>query len=401
MNKKSPFYHFACHCYDILKSIHHHVVFAFKYPFFFLPINKKKIVFLNFNGKGYGDNPKYIAQEMLSQSLNLKYYWCVSDRKEEMPEKIKKIKIYSLKYIYHLSTAKVIITNVKCYIDCVKKKSQYVILTNHGSFSPKLIEGECLDKLPKDYIKETMKNSKDTDLFLSNSRLASQEFRDYFWCKCEILEKGFPRNDAFFDLQDEHLNRIKKELHVPLGYKVLFYCPTFRDNGNTDCYDLDLKKALEILKKKTGEKWICLVRFHPNLRRVNPKYIHFDEDILNVTDYPDGSEILTISDFLISDYSSTAFDYMLLKRPFLFYASDIEEYQKMRGLKPIFFEMSFVLAKNNAEFEEMLTQFDFSAFQKTLEDFCRNVYMPTDDGKASYHVVEKIKKEMGLLSDRK
>ena len=38
--------------------------------FYYLPINGKKIVFDNFGGRGYGDDPKYIAEEIRKKYNN-------------------------------------------------------------------------------------------------------------------------------------------------------------------------------------------------------------------------------------------------------------------------------------------------------------------------------------------
>ncbi len=43
--------------------------------FVLLPLNPQKAVFSNFNGGGYGDNPKFIAQEFLRRGLSWKLYW--------------------------------------------------------------------------------------------------------------------------------------------------------------------------------------------------------------------------------------------------------------------------------------------------------------------------------------
>lgn len=44
---------------------------------YWLPLNKRKVVFDNFGGRGYGDNPKYIADELLKQDENLVLVWVV------------------------------------------------------------------------------------------------------------------------------------------------------------------------------------------------------------------------------------------------------------------------------------------------------------------------------------
>ena len=41
----------------------------------FLPIKRDKIVFCNFSGRGYGDNPKYIAEEIHKRKLNVDMVW--------------------------------------------------------------------------------------------------------------------------------------------------------------------------------------------------------------------------------------------------------------------------------------------------------------------------------------
>ena len=89
-----------------------------------LKINPKKIVFDNFLGKGYGCNPKYIAEELIKQNVDCEMVWLVSDLNSEMPSKIRKVKYGSLKAYYELATAKVWIDNVRNYKGVEKKKDQ-------------------------------------------------------------------------------------------------------------------------------------------------------------------------------------------------------------------------------------------------------------------------------------
>ena len=63
------------------------MISAFRY----IPIVPNKIVFINFNGRGYGCNPKYIVEEILRQKLPYELVWLVSDINTPMPEKIRKV----------------------------------------------------------------------------------------------------------------------------------------------------------------------------------------------------------------------------------------------------------------------------------------------------------------------
>ncbi|MEE0899043.1 MAG: CDP-glycerol glycerophosphotransferase family protein, partial [Acutalibacteraceae bacterium] len=130
------------------------VRFAIKFLFFLLPIKKSKILFINFNGRGYGCNPKYIAEEILNQKLPLDLVWCVSDTNEPLPSGIRKVKFRpDIKYFYEIATAKVIVTNVKNDLGLFKKRGQYIIQTWHGSMGGKRAEGDALDTLSPQYIK--------------------------------------------------------------------------------------------------------------------------------------------------------------------------------------------------------------------------------------------------------
>ena len=82
--------------------------FISNYIYKYLPIDKKKIVFCNFGGAGYGCNPKYITEELL-KNKNYKIVWLTSTdniKHSQFPKCIKLINISSERALYELSTAK-------------------------------------------------------------------------------------------------------------------------------------------------------------------------------------------------------------------------------------------------------------------------------------------------------
>ena len=78
-----------------------------------IPIDSRKIVFMNFNGQGFGCNPKYLALEILRRKLPYDLVWLVNNMNEPMPNGIRKAQVGSLTAQYCLATAKIIITNIK------------------------------------------------------------------------------------------------------------------------------------------------------------------------------------------------------------------------------------------------------------------------------------------------
>lgn len=90
--------------------------------FFLFPVKNNKILFINFLGKGFGCNPKYIALELLSRDKDYDIVWLVNDKTSQFPDGIRKVIYRSIGALYEVATAKVIITNVKNDLRLIKKK---------------------------------------------------------------------------------------------------------------------------------------------------------------------------------------------------------------------------------------------------------------------------------------
>ena len=62
---------------------------------------------------------------------------------------------------------------------------------------------------------------------------------------------------------------------------------------------------------------------------IDPRYAG---RIMDFSGYPDINELFYVTDILITDYSSTIYEFSLHRKPMLFFAFDKEEYELMRGL---------------------------------------------------------------------
>ena len=47
-------------------------------------LQSNKIIFNNFNGRGYGDNPKYIAEELLRREMPYDLVWVVNRKQDSL-----------------------------------------------------------------------------------------------------------------------------------------------------------------------------------------------------------------------------------------------------------------------------------------------------------------------------
>lgn len=232
-----------------------------------------------------------------------------------------------------------------------------------------------------------------TDLILAQSGKAIEEIRKNFWYDGEILESGSPRADIFFNISKELIDNIKSRLGVPSNKKMLLYAPTFRNNpeDNLSACRLDFDRLLKVIEKKFGGEWVALIRFHPNVARHNltARLVTLSDKILDATHYPDMQELLAASDVLITDYSSTVVEFMLMHKPIFLYTKDIKTYPKERELKQVYFDLPFARNRTEAELFDCIKRYDAAAIRGRVDKFLA-AFDSFDDGHASERVVDRI-----------
>lgn len=365
------------------------------YLFYPCPVKSSKIVFMNFSGKGYGDNPKYIAEEIIHQKKKWDLVWLVSDMNANFPEEIRKVKFGSIKMKYELQTAAVIVTNCQNPLSFKKKKHQFIIQTWHAPMSYKKIEYDARDFLRPSYLKVSNRNNEMTDLFISSNAIQTEEYKRAFRCKSEIMQCGIPRNDIYFNISEQQKSEIKKRIGLDDKTKILFYAPTFRDIDSGYSYNIDGKRLLEVLRNKTYQNWKLLIRFHPAVREWDyDKKIFEDDNIINMTAFPDMQELLIASDMVITDISSSIYDCILIRKPLLLFMPDFEFYSKnCRGFTDEFNQLPYVIYKTNDELIEAINHYDHEKMIKIQDAYIKRVN-GADDGHSAEKIVSRIQKQI-------
>jgi CDP-glycerol glycerophosphotransferase len=369
------------------------IIIFFYYFFRIFPVNKNKIFVVNFNGKGYGDNPKYIVKEILRRKLNYTIVW--SARKEYLhsfPLLVKTVKYNSLRAIYEAATAGIWIDNCRKQLYEKKRKNQFYINTLHsGAGGIKKVEKDVEKKLSPYYVKQAKYDSTIANLFLSCSKFNTNLYRQAYWYKGEIFECGASRVDILINQDSKIKEEIINHFHIAPDKKIILYAPTFRDNFDPNFFDLNFSVVLDTLKWLTNKDWIFLLRLHPNISKKS-NLLSFSDSIINATLYDDMQELLLASDILISDYSGCMFDFALMKKPVFLYIRDYNEYKTERGFYTDMSALPFPVALNNNKLLEHLKNFDQPEYEKNLQTLFNDIH-PFDDGKASQRVVDRIIKE--------
>ena len=334
------------------------------------PIRNNKIFVVNFLGRGYGDNPKYIVEELLKSNENLQIIWAVKDDKEAktLPSGVKYCKIFSKEYFYHLVTSAVWIDNCRKEVR-YKKNRQLYIQTWHGGGAQKRIESDVLESLTEDYVRIAKNDSKNIDLFLSDSRFQTELYYRACWYNGFVAEWGFPRYDIILHQNEMAYKKICDYFKLDCNKKIVLYVPTFRKDMSLEAYSIDYARLRTACHKRFGGEYIVLVRLHPNIAEKSGELGCDNQMVIDATNYPDIQELIAATDIMISDYSSASYDFCLTGKPALRFATDIGLYRNDRGC---YFDIDvypFPLAENNDELDSIICSFDFEQYRKDLDHF--------------------------------
>ena len=176
-----------------------------------------------------------------------------------------------------------------------------------------------------------------TDVFVDQEKLI-KVYEEVFGCRKEVFKAfGMPRLDGYLNKErikekSEYLYRINPMLK---DNKIILFSPTYRGAGsNTAYYDyslIDLSKIYDFCKKYN---FIFIVKMHPFIK----DKINIDKEYRDrIYDYSsiDINDLIYISDVMITDYSSCAYEFSLFNRPLIFYRFDKVLYEYERPMHTV------------------------------------------------------------------
>lgn len=342
-----------------------------------MPIRRNKILFISHLGKGYGCNPKYICEYLRnSHSGEFTLHWvydptCFS--KDDLPEGVLPVSLYSPRFIYDILTCGFLISNTRLplWFNFKNRKGQYYIQTWHSSLRLKKIERDA--KLGKDYERTAQSDASKTSLMVSGCRFSSDIYKRAFWYTGPILEVGTPRLDFLLNQNESEKFAIFDKVGLDSETHYILYAPTFRKGGALDAYNIDYKSLVDALVEKFGGKWKVLCRLHPNLIG-KVSFDNVAEECIDVTNYNDIQELIVISDILITDFSSCMFDVAFMRKPCILYASDYLQY--IKNERNLYFDIQslpFPLATTNDELVTVVNDLDQVSYANKVNEFLSEI----------------------------
>lgn len=373
------------------------------------PILKNTVFFRSFGGQ-YNDNPKYVSEELHRRYPDAKIVWATGDgSSDSFPEYVKTVPIDSADYAKYIARAQVVVDNycgcrtnylkvndpvkrLAFWILSHRRKGQFCLSTWHGT----PLKHIALDE-PQYKKSKFAKGYFNTDTLIAGCDVTANAFKTAFGWKREILMCGTPRNDILVNGADEGL---KAKLGLPKDKKVFLFAPTFRNNvemsGVCQLKELDIDGLLSTLGEKFGGDWCFVFRSH-NLvmKAIQNESLGIHSEIINGNAFPDMAEYLAVSDALLTDYSSSMFDYMLTKRPTFLYTPDLFDYKNSeRGFYFDIESTPFPISDNAADLVKSIADFDKASYEAKVEEFLVKIGN-AEKGSAASAVVDEISKRIG------
>lgn len=297
----------------------------------FTKIHRGRVLLWATDGLDYGCNPMYISNYLIDKNSEFEVWWMFdkSFNKQKINRELRIVIFSSVKYLLILNTAEFVITNHRTDFRGMywkKRKYQKYIMTWHGSMPLKKIEKDAIESLYDGYETMAKYDSRACNLMLSDSDWYTKLIRCSFWYQGEILKTTMPRNDILYSSNDGVVRKkVCAFFNRPDSDNVflLLYAPTFRTNHSVDFYIKEWENIKDILEAKTNKSVVVLLRLHPALFKLVDTNTLIKEDyVVNASVYPDMQELLVASDMLITDYSSSMFEFSLMRKPCFLYVPD-------------------------------------------------------------------------------
>lgn len=348
-------------------------------------LNHKKIVFIEGTFSKFEGNSKSIFEYIKNKGYEFNIIKIHNIDIKDI--EINQYFWFSIKGLYHLSTSKYWFADSGALSFLPIRKEQQYIQLWHGAGAFKKFGYSIEKSLIKNKYKTVNLLTVSSDKIIDIYQEAFQIEKD------KIKNTGIPRADIFF--REEEKIKVRKKFYSKYpelkNKKIILYAPTFRDN---DKGKFNLELDIKLMKEKLeNEGYVILLRLHPSIKKDNIKVDN--KFSYNFGDYPQVSDLLIVSDILISDYSSIIFEFSIMKKPILFYSYDVEEYIKDRGFYYNYYE--FIPNKINYTTEEIINSILSEDWDlEKIEKFAKYFFNPFDGNST-----ERVLKEVGLWEEEK
>jgi CDP-glycerol glycerophosphotransferase (TagB/SpsB family) len=291
------------------------------------------VVLNSFRGT-YSDSPRALFEALVARGDDNSYTWLAApDRLGDFPAGTTTVEFGSADAVAALEAADVVVSNDHIGFDWDKRPGTTYLQTWHGT-PLKRIHNDVL-WAPEGRLAYLDTEIARWDALLSPNPVSTPRFRKAFGFTGPVHETGYPRNDVLSSPERESLRaQVRAELGIAEDATAVLYTPTWRDDqvfnaadgGPQHTFPLDLDEFAAAL----GSDHVLLLRVHQMVseRLTLPE----GSPIRDVSRHPDVRFLYLAADVLVTDYSSTMFDFAVTGKPILNFTYDLEYFSgELRG----------------------------------------------------------------------
>jgi len=360
-----------------------------------LKVKDNLIFYESSNSKSINGNP-YALFNYLVDNPDYKDYFHVWSTRNSNDNFIKKFSSYknvkfvlynSNEYLKYLTTAKYLINDSTFPYYFIKKDDQIYVNIWHGT--PLKYMGKDVKAAIDDH-KNVQRNFLHTSYLINSNKytsdilLKSHDVRNLY--TGYVANIGYPGVDL---IHNTNKKALKDLLNVKDEEKIVLYAPTWRGKSPFDVDD-HINEVFEDINKINNNlppNFRLFLKLHTYTNKFpNPKLKK-----LAIPDHLEINEMLSVTDILITDYSSVFFEFLSTKRPILFFCYDKDEYIKDRGLYIPLEELPGPICETADEIIKSIKNINLlkEKYAETYSDYTKK-FACYDDGNASKRVADLI-----------
>ena len=361
----------------------------------FLPERYDGLLLRSYFGESATDSGIGLVRELQRRGADVPVRWAVKDFSVPVPDGVEPVVHSSPEWYRLLRTSRYYMDNMYQPVFHDKPAGQVLIQTFHGY--PFKLMGHAhwaAAGFAKTLVEAYDRRAAQWDYVVSPAPYATPLLRREFRFPGEVLEIGYPRNDALLAPDaDEVRATVRRSLGLRDDQVAVLYAPTFRDYVAEDNHRAQLLDLVGVdeLADELGDGYVILNRSHAFNARSGER-LGSRGTMIDVTDYPEVSDLYLAADAAVADYSSLRFDFAVTGKPMVFHVPDLERYRAARGWL-IDYEPTAPgpLTTQRGELIAHLRDLDGvrERFAEAYARFRRD-YLPLEDGAASARLVDAV-----------
>ena len=286
------------------------------------PTVEDAVFFESYRGRSAACNPRGIDDALAELRPSTRRYWSVVDGSVQVPDGSERLIEGSREWWRVRGAARVLVVNDWLRKRFRKRRHQHVLQTWHGSTLKRLARDRP-DAGLRTKIAATREGRR-WDALLAQNEFSAEHLASAYAFRGPIWVEGYPRDDVLS--HPERASKILARLGLDDARRIVLYAPTWREDRTAMVDHLDVAAFARAL----GPDHVLLVRGHSSTWEHGRD--HAAPGLIDVTGYPDASDLLLVADVLVTDYSSVMFDWVSTGRPIVFFVPDLPRYRgELRG----------------------------------------------------------------------